>query len=117
MKIKILLTDDDGQIYEREIELVKTGSKKTSKKLKISGEQWYQPGSTVAKIIDLINEGFFDVNQTIGDVVEKLKSMDFHYKSSDLTLPLRKIVCKALLTRTKELPDGRKSRKWTDVKN
>ena len=118
LKAKISITDEKGQVYEGEIELTKSGStgKTSNKKSKSSGSSWYKKGSTIEKIIILINEGFFNKNKTIGDIIEALKAKDYHLKQPDLTLPLRKIVRKGLLKRTKDLPDGTKSKLWTYVK-
>lgn len=117
MKIKISFTDDNGQLYEGEIELK---SKSKSSKIRVKTEKiedsWYKKGSTIDKIINLANEGFFDKNKTIGEIIDELKVKDYHLKQSDLTLPLRKIVRKGILKRTKDLPDGTKSKQWTYIK-
>lgn len=83
---------------------------KISKKSKT--EDWYKPGSTIHKIITLIENGAFDKPISISSIVEKLKTMDYHLKSSDLTLPLRKIVRNGLLKKTKDKEDGSKSKNW-----
>lgn len=118
MKIKIIVTDDNDVTYDGEIELTKTGStKKTKLKSKSIDSTWYKKGSTTEKIILLINEKFFVQNRTVGDIIEKLKSKDYHFKSSELTMSLRIIVRKELLKKTKDLPDGTKSKQWTYIKN
>ena len=77
---------------------------------------WYRPGSTVEKIILLINNGFFNNPCTISQIILELKTKDFHLKSSDLTLPLRRIVHKGLLKRTKGKVNGSLSKNWLYVK-
>lgn len=116
-KAKITLTDDLGQMYEGEVELTKSVGKRTSKtRQKSTDSAWYKKGSTIAKIIKLVAEGFFDKNRTISDIVDELKAKDYHLKQSDLTLPLRKTVRKEILKRTKDFPDGTKSKQWTYIK-
>ena len=79
-------------------------------------KSWYKPGSTIEKIIDLIYAKFFNRPRTISDIISELKAKDYHLKSSDLTLPLRKIVRKGLLTKTKKHADGTVSKNWLYVK-
>jgi aspartyl/asparaginyl beta-hydroxylase (cupin superfamily) len=86
------------------------------KRKKISHSDWYKPGSTIEKIISLINTGFFNSPRLLTDIINKLKTKDFHFKSSDLTLPLRKIVRKGLLTKSKKRLDGTVSSKWMYIK-
>ncbi|MDE1818704.1 MAG: hypothetical protein KGI19_08895 [Thaumarchaeota archaeon] len=118
MKVKISIVDDNGKTYEGEIELIKAGSiKRTTIRSKSPDSKGYKKGSTTEKIIALIDEKFFDQNRTVGDIIEKLKSKDYHFKSSELTMSLRTIVRKELLKKTKDLPDGTKSKQWTYVKN
>ena len=76
----------------------------------------FRPGTTADKIINLFEEGFFDRNKTISDIVDQLKSKDYHYKSTDLTLPLRRVVRSGMLKKTKDLSDGSKSSQWTYIK-
>lgn len=73
---------------------------------------WYKKGSTIEKIILLIEEGFFSESRSISNIISELKTKDYHLKASDLTLPLRKIVRKGLLTRTKRNDDGSPSKNW-----
>lgn len=77
---------------------------------------WYEPGSTIEKIANLISENFFNEPRTIGDITSELKTKDFHLKASDLTLPLRKVVRKGLLRKTKKCADGTLSKKWLYAK-
>lgn len=73
---------------------------------------WYKKGSTIEKIVLLINEGFFNESRSISNIISKLKTKDYHLRAPDLTLPLRKIVRKGLLTRTKKNDDGSLSKNW-----
>jgi hypothetical protein len=78
--------------------------------------EWYKPGSTIEKVISLINEGFFNTPRAISEIMSELKTKDYHLKASDLTLPLRKIVHKEFLKRTKRSADGSLSKKWLYIK-
>jgi hypothetical protein len=77
---------------------------------------WYKPGSTIEKIISLTEEGFFNTPRTISEIISELKTKDYHLKAPDLTLPLRKIVRKELLKRTKRNADGSPSKHWLYIK-
>ena len=101
------------QDHERRLATLE-GTRKTSPTKKTAS--WYKSGSTIAKVVNLISERFFNKPQTIGDIVSELKAKDFHLKASDLTLPLRKIVRKGLLRKTKKYADGTISKKWLYVK-
>jgi len=90
------------------------GKKMTGKPQK--GQSWYKSGSTIEKVVTLISDKFFNEPRTIGDIVSELKTKDFHLKASDLTFPLRKIVRKGLLRKTKKYADGSASKKWLYVK-
>lgn len=116
MRIKISVIDDNGTNYEGQIELKpgKLVQVDTTKKEKSTD---VRPGTTAEKIINLLEEGFFDKNRTISDIVNQLKSKDYHYKSTDLTMPLRQIVRKHVLKKTKELSDRKTSKQWTYVKS
>ena len=115
MKIKISILDDNGDSYVGEIELNKNKIVKKSittppKKRKIRKD------TTGDKISQLISDGYFDTNRTISDIVEGLKTYDYHFKSTSLTSPLRVLVRKKALKKTKNLSDGSKSARWTYVK-
>jgi len=84
-------------------------------KTKAKGANWYKPGSTIDKIVTLINHGYFKKPRTISEIQTRLKEQDYHFKSSDLTLPLRKIVRNELLKKTKYYLDGTPSKKWLYV--
>lgn len=114
MKIKISIVDDTGNFYEGEIHLTK--DKITKKSINTSTKAGTRKGSTSDKISELISDGYFDTNRTISDIVTELKTYDYHFRSSDLTLPLRTLVRGKLLTKTKDMPSGTKSRHWTYVK-
>ena len=77
---------------------------------------WYRPGSTTEKIVNLIGEGFFNTPRSISEMIAKLKTRDFHLKAPDLTLPLRNVVRRGLLERTKKKSDGSSSKTWLYVK-
>lgn len=79
-------------------------------------KSWYKPGSTIEKIVGLISGKFFNKPRTISDIISELKTKDYHLKSSDLILPLRKIVRKGLLKKTKKHADGTVSKNWLYVK-
>lgn len=114
MKINISITDDDGNSYQGEMELVKNQLSKTVVTAKTTKQN--KKNTTHDKISELISEGFFDTNRTISDMVAELKTHDYHLKPSDLTLPLRKIVRNNILKKTKDLPDGMTSKHWTYVR-
>lgn len=107
-RIERLLKDHEKRISVLEKKKV---SKTTSKT-----KTWYRPGSTIEKIVTLIEEGFFNKPKSLSAIISKLKTKDYHLKASDLTLPLRKIVREGLLRKTKEMPDGTVSKKWLYVK-
>lgn len=85
-------------------------------KLKNKAKTWYKSGSTIEKIVLLIDDGFFNIPHTITEIILELKTKDYHLKASDLTLPLRRIVRKELLKRTKKGTDGSISNTWLYVK-
>jgi hypothetical protein len=118
MKVKISIVDDAGKTYEGEIELSQGKShSKQGNKLISATKGWYKSGGTTEKVVTLANEGFFDKNRILNDIVEELKSKDYHLKPSELTMTMRVIVRKGLLKKTRDLPDGTKSKKWTYIKN
>jgi len=77
---------------------------------------WYKKNSTVHKILILVDEGFFDNFKTISEMITELKSKDYHLRASDLTLPLRRIVRKSILKKTKTKLDSSKSKNWLYIK-
>lgn len=79
-------------------------------------KNWYKPGSTVEKIVILIREDFFNQPRSLKEIISELEGKDYHLKDSDLTLPLRRVVRKGLLRKTKKMPDGTISKKWLYVK-
>lgn len=80
------------------------------------GKSWYRQGSTSEKVVNLINQGIFDTPYSISSIISELETRDYHLKPADLTLPLRTIVRKGLLKRTKKAADGSISKKWLYVK-
>lgn len=115
MKIKISITDDLGKIYEGMMDL-SDGKNKNIKIRPTDAKLPYKKGSVSDRIMKLINGGFFANNKTINDIIKELKSSDYHYKPADLTNPLRRIVRKGLLKKTKTLLNGTESKKWTFIK-
>ena len=78
--------------------------------------EWYKPGSTIDKVLNLVQENFFNEHRTISDIIVALKAKDYHLKSTDLTLPLRKIVRKGILQKTQKKADGTESKNWLYIK-
>jgi len=107
-EIKRILDDHEKRLRALEGKEVNSSVKKK--------KTWYKPGSTIEKIVILINEGFFDSPHTITEIISELKTRDYHLKSSDLTLPLRKIIRKGLLRRTKKKADSTTSKNWLYLK-
>jgi len=116
MRIKIILTDDKKNIYDGETVLKLIGKRKDPKKEKDKISPWYKTGCTTEKIVCLIDEGFFDKARSLIEIVDELKSKDYHFKSSDLTLPMRRIVRKKFLNKTKVLSNDKKSKNWMYIK-
>lgn len=106
-KIFRMLKNHEKRISALEKRPIKTGSKIKT---------WYKSGSTIEKIILLIEEGFFRIPRTIGEIISELKTKDYHLRAPDLTLPLRKVVRKELLKKTKINADGSQSKNWLYVK-
>lgn len=119
------MSGDDKMINEKALKKILDNHERRISQLegkrtfikKGASPNWYKPGSTIEKIISLVNGGFFDKAQKIANIVSELKNRDFHLKAPDLTLPLRKIVRKGILKRTKVLPDGIKAKKWHYIKD
>jgi len=99
------------QDHERRLAMLENKKKIVDKK-----GSWYKSGSTVDKIIKLISEGFFNKPKSLKEIISKLEEKDFHFEASDLTLPLRKVVRKGLLKKTKQLPGGTVSKRWLYLK-
>ena len=78
----------------------KSGEGKPDSKL------WYKPAGTVAKLVGLVGEGFFSEPKTLSEVSVAFAAKDYHYKLSDLTLPVRQLVRHGVLRREK------KNSKW-----
>ncbi len=88
----------------------KINAKKEKKKV------WYKLGSTTEKIVMLIEQKFFDKLHSISETISELKTKDYHMKASDLTLPLRRVVRKGLLKKTRKRTDGSQSKTWLYIK-
>lgn len=118
LKIKISIINDKGETFEGEMELNKLSkSRKSTDMPPKPRKNWYEVGSTIHKIVKLVEEGFFNTNRSLSDIIEKFQTMDYTFKGPDLTLPLRKVVRQGLLIRTKDLSGGKKSKNWTWIKN
>ena len=104
------------QNHERRISALEKPRVKKNTVVPLGIKSRYKPGSTIEKILSLISAKFFDRPRTIKNIISELKNKDIHMKASDLTLPLRKIVRKDLLKRTKENADGSASKNWLYVK-
>jgi len=102
-------------LNDHEQRIAKLEGRKIEPKKEVRKE-WYRSGSTIEKIIFLINGGFFNKTHSISEIIQELKSKDYHLKATDLTLPLRKIVRKGLLKKTDIFHDGSKSKKWLYIK-
>lgn len=116
MKVRISIIDNDGQEFHGEMDLKSalTHQKRATKASSVTS--WYQKDSTIEKIWSLNEDSFFDQPKTIKEIVGKLIEKDYHFKASDLTLPLRNIVRNGKLKKTEDLPNGQKSKKWMYVK-
>ena len=102
-KVSKILEDHEDRINALER---KNKGKSESK----TNADWYKPGSTIDKLMGLFKEGFFKEGKSISEIILELKSKDYHLKSPDLTLPLRKIVRKKILRKNDKL-----SSKWLYV--
>lgn len=117
MKVRISIVDDNGKEFNGEIELQSTSTTHQKHSTKTpSSTSWYQKGSTIEKVWSLNEVNFFDQPKTINEIIGKLTEKDYHFKASDLTLPLRNIVRNGKLRKTKDLPNGQKSKAWMYVK-
>jgi hypothetical protein len=116
LKVKISILDDDGNSYEGEVQLKKNSKIIGKQASKTTQKGTIKSGSTSEKIVELIDENFFNTNKTITEIVNELKTKDYHFSSSDLTMPLRSLVRNGKLKKTKELPDNTKSKLWTYVR-
>lgn len=105
-EIKNILEDHENRLTI--LEGNKAIKSKLLKEEKIT--EWYRKGSTTEKIISLGN--FFNQPKTVKDILDKLKEKDYHFKASDITLPLRNCVRKGALKKTRTLNDGTKIKKW-----
>lgn len=105
-EIKRILEDHENRLTI--LEGNKVPRPKSSKEEKIT--HGYRKGSTTEKILSLGD--FFNQPRTIKEILDKLKEKDYHFKASDITLPLRNIVRNGSLKKTKTLHDGTRLKKW-----
>jgi hypothetical protein len=101
------------QDHEKRITAIE---KKNAPQITLRANSWYKSGSTIEKIVILIREGFFNQPKGLKETISELETRDYRLKASDLTLPLRKVVRKGLLRKTKKRSDGTISKKWLYVK-
>ena len=109
-QIRKILNDHERRITILESKEPASTYKKIKSK-KLTNE--YRKGSTAEKILSLGN--FFNQPKTVKEILDKLKEKDYHFKASDITLPLRNIVRNDSLKKTKTLNDGTKLKKWVYV--
>lgn len=79
---------------------IQTETSHRSKKLKINSDVHKFSGLT-EKISQLIKEGFFDESKTISDLQKKLKDKTINKPTTSLMAPLKLLITKDLLDRTK----------------
>lgn len=93
------------QDHERRLSALENKKGSPASKGRVSGatenKSWYKKGSTTAKLIGLLNEGFFDTHRTLADQVNRFETKDYHFKAADLTLPIRQLVRRNMLKREK----------------
>lgn len=77
---------------------------------RVGGKTWYKADGTPAKLVGLVEEKFFDSPKTLNEVVVQFEAKDYHFKLSDLTLPVRQLVRHGLLRREK------KGKQWAYIK-
>lgn len=104
--------NDINKIIEDHEKRISALEGKKDIKVKPASGAWYKAGSTVDKIVRLVKEGFFKNPKTLSEIISELKTRDHHLEPSDLTLPMRRIVHKGLLKKTKTISSGVKSKKW-----
>jgi hypothetical protein len=111
------MDEETKKLIENHEERIKTLEELLSSKTRIKGNRatehergqirearadsklWYKPDSTVAKLIGLVSDGFFDEPKTLSEVTVQFAAKDYHYKLSDLTLPVRQLVRRGVLRR------------------
>lgn len=79
---------------------IQTEASHQNKKIKISSGVHKFSGLT-EKIYELIKEGFFDKPKTISDLQKKLKDRTINKPTTSLMAPLKLLITKDLLDRTK----------------
>ena len=111
-----------GETLKDALNIYKENEKEIRQVLKLSGnnkdrdrdieKQTKHKKTTADLLLDLKKRDFFNEPRAGVQIIEELKSMDLHFKLADLTFPLRKLVRRGELKRTKDLPGGGKSKLW-----
>ena len=102
MKIKITLTDDDGKVYEREIDLNQNVSiAKTKSKVKTIKDDESFSG-VVGGIRLLIKNEFLNTPKSVKEIVSELHNRGYYGKPTSIEKLLRvDFMNKKILTRIK----------------
>ena len=111
-----------GETLKDALNIYKENEKEIRQVLKLSGnnkdrdrdieKQTKHKKTTADLLLDLKKRDFFNEPRAGVQIIEELKSMDLHFKIGDLTFPLRKLIRRGELKRTKDLPGGGKSKLW-----
>lgn len=114
MKIKIILTDDNGKTYEGEVNLNQTKNSTTIKSTKSKIKKKKRGGPKI-QLQNLVEENFFQEPKSTNDILEELKTRSYHYKSTDLTKPLQDLVRDQVLRRdTLKDKEGKSKLHWVN---
>ncbi len=108
-RIQIILRDHEKRIASLE--------RKSAPLIRQEEETWYRQDSTIAKLMALRQRGFFDTPRSLRAIITEFDMRDLRFKPSDLTLPLRKIVRKGFLRKTRHAADGQPSKSWLFVRD
>lgn len=107
MKAKIQITDDTGEIFEGETNLIKVATNKNKNTaIKIRP---HKESSITDYLLSLKSEGFFRTPRSLKDIINKLADKNRHYMPQSLTYSLLDAVKKGRLGRIK------KNKKWAYV--
>jgi len=96
MKIKIVVTDDDGKVFSGEVNLTK---EKGTNKPQIDKVKKINKGGPRDRLQDLADENFFQNPKSMKNMIEELKNRSYHYKLGDLTRPLQSMTRDKILRR------------------
>jgi len=108
---RLRFEDNEKRITGLEAKLYgTTKAPKSPHSTEADSKMWYKPNGTPAKLVGLVNEKFFDTPKTLNEAVVQFEAKDYHFKLSDLTLPVRQLVRHGLLRREK------KGKHWAYVK-